>query len=154
MAAVLLFGCTSDNLGGATGTGGAVGGAGGTGAAGSAGTMASGGAGGTMVTGGAAGTGGRYLFCTYPDSTRCTPNTTCGNGVRDTCAGPWAGTGIDCDNPFTEWCDGDDLGTATCASRGLGSGTLRCTSDCGFDTSGCSGAPGGSGGASAATARP
>jgi hypothetical protein len=156
LAAFLLYGCGSDKLGGGTGgAGGAGGGSGGTsagGAGGSGGTTSSGGSGGSG-RGGAAGTtagggtGGRPagIMCTYPESTRCLPGM-CGNGVRDACS-PYGGTGIDCSNQFTEWCDGADLGTATCASRGLGTGTLRCTSDCGFDTSGCSGVQGGTGGA-------
>ena len=148
LAAFLLYGCSSDKLGGGTGgTGGGGGGSGGTSAGGSAGTMSSGGSGGGGVGGTTAGggTGGRPagVMCTYPESTRCLPGM-CGNGVRDQCS-PYGGTGIDCSNQFTEWCDGADVGTATCASRGLGTGTLRCTSDCGFDTSGCSGA-GGAGG--------
>jgi hypothetical protein len=36
-----------------------------------------------------------------------------------------------------EACDGADLGGATCASLGLGSGDLRCQTDCKFDLSGC-----------------
>ncbi len=50
----------------------------------------------------------------------------CGNGVRE----------------FDEQCDGADLGTATCSSRGCsGGGVLGCNTDCTFDTSGCSGCP-------------
>ena len=141
------------NAGGAGGTMGA-GGAGVTGGAGAGGTMGAGGAGGTGGGGGSGGTingaGGRPfgIVCTYPDSARCPGR--CGNGVRDDC-GVSLGAGIDCSNSFREWCDGADLGTATCANRGLGSGTLRCTSDCGFDTSGCSGAQGGSGASAGAT---
>lgn len=44
----------------------------------------------------------------------------CGNGAID-----------------TESCDGADLGGQTCASLGLGSGTLACDAACGFDTSSC-----------------
>jgi len=157
VAALLLYGCGGDSLGGATGGGGAggttgAGGAGGTtGAGGAGGTTGAGGGGGTTGAGGGAGgtvsgAGGRSsgIVCTYPDSARCLGR--CGDGVRDPCYFS-LGLGIDCSNSFTEWCDGADLGTATCASRGLGSGTLRCASDCGFDTSGCSGAQGGRGGA-------
>lgn len=155
LAAFLLYGCGSDTLGGATGKGGASGttGAGGwagTAAGGSGGTMATGGFGGTLAGGGAGGSGGTTggggrpftMNCPFPESTRCQP-ALCGNGVRDNCG---VATNAGCNPTFTEWCDGADLGSATCASRNLGSGTLRCTSDCGFDTSGCSGAQAGQGG--------
>lgn len=144
--------CGGGDLGG-PGTGAAGTSAGGRGGAGgtSAGGMAGGGSGGTTGAGGGSGgaingAAGRSsgAFCTYPESARCLGQ--CGDGVRGNCYF-YLGLGIDCSNSFTEWCDGADLGTATCASRGLGSGTLRCASDCGFDTSGCSGAQGGSGGA-------
>jgi len=147
VAACLLYSCSSSNLGGGTGgAGGAGGGSGGTSAGGSGGTMSAGGSGGGAsggTTGG--GTGGRPfgVQCTYPESSRCPGR--CGDGVRDACYVS-LGLGIDCANSFQEWCDGADLGTATCASRGLGTGTLRCTSDCGFDTSGCSGGAGGAAG--------
>jgi hypothetical protein len=36
-----------------------------------------------------------------------------------------------------EQCDGTDLRSATCATVGFGSGTLRCGADCRYDTSGC-----------------
>jgi cysteine-rich repeat protein len=49
---------------------------------------------------------------------------TCGDGHR------WAGV---------EPCDGVELGGATCASLGLFGGTLACTAQCTFDTSGCNG---------------
>ena len=105
-----------------------------------------GGGGGAGGAAGVQGGGGRpfTMNCGFPESTRCMPSL-CGNGVRDNCG---VSTIAGCNPTFTEWCDGDDLGTATCASRGLGSGTLRCKSDCGFDTSGCSGAQGGAGGSS------
>jgi hypothetical protein len=45
----------------------------------------------------------------------------------------------DGDRAGSEECDGSDLGGASCSSLGFsGSGNLRCTSSCGFDTSGCS----------------
>jgi len=40
-----------------------------------------------------------------------------------------------------EDCDGVNLGGASCAGLGLGSGTLACTSDCNFDTSSCTDVP-------------
>lgn len=36
-----------------------------------------------------------------------------------------------------EQCDGTDLGGASCASIGLGSGTLACSTNCRLDTAGC-----------------
>jgi hypothetical protein len=47
----------------------------------------------------------------------------CGNGVLD----------------GADQCDGTDLGSATCQSRGFAGGTLACGSDCHFDTTGCTG---------------
>ncbi len=38
-----------------------------------------------------------------------------------------------------EYCDGDDLGGATCESLGYESGVLGCTPECTFDTTGCEG---------------
>lgn len=161
VAAFLLYGCGSDTLGGATGKGGAsgttgIGGSGGTADGGSGGTMAAGGSGGTLAGGssggttgvaGTTGSGGRPFNVNCTNSqTRC-PGTLCGNGVRDTCSPFPAGC---VPATFTEWCDGPDLGGATCASLNLGSGTLRCATDCGFDTSGCSGAQGGNGGTTGA----
>jgi hypothetical protein len=45
----------------------------------------------------------------------------CGDGIRDA----------------TELCDGRDLGGATCASIGNGSGSLACRNDCTLEISGC-----------------
>ncbi len=45
-----------------------------------------------------------------------------------------------------EQCDRTDLGGATCQSLGYSGGTLRCTSGCLFDTSGCYSGGGGGGG--------
>ncbi|TVQ99889.1 MAG: hypothetical protein EA398_11850 [Deltaproteobacteria bacterium] len=45
----------------------------------------------------------------------------CGNGVLDP----------------GESCDGADLGGVTCGSLGFDGGTLACTAECAFDTSGC-----------------
>ena len=36
-----------------------------------------------------------------------------------------------------EECDGMNLGGMTCQALGFGSGALACSSDCTFDTSGC-----------------
>jgi len=36
-----------------------------------------------------------------------------------------------------EDCDGSDIGPSTCATLGLGGGTLACTGACAYDTSGC-----------------
>ena len=52
----------------------------------------------------------------------CAKGTTCGNGMKD----------------GKDECDGVDLGGASCASLGLGTGTLKCTDRCTFDTSSCS----------------
>lgn len=38
-----------------------------------------------------------------------------------------------------EACDGSDLGDQTCTSLGYPAGTLRCSSTCTFDTTGCTG---------------
>lgn len=54
----------------------------------------------------------------------------CGDGFRDT----------------GETCDGADLNSATCASRGFDSGTLSCSSACAYVTSSCTTSSGGGGG--------
>ncbi len=51
----------------------------------------------------------------------------CGDGVRE---------------PGAEECDGDDLGGATCESRGHDAGTLRCDATCHYDESSCNDRPG------------
>ncbi|MEM6295206.1 MAG: DUF4215 domain-containing protein [Myxococcota bacterium] len=56
-----------------------------------------------------------------PDTSACG---TCGNGALD----------------GEENCDQLDLGGASCESLGFASGTLACSTLCGFDTSGCNGA--------------
>ncbi len=48
--------------------------------------------------------------------------------------GPECGNNVKEDG---EDCDGNDLGTATCASLGHDSGTLACDGHCGYDESGC-----------------
>jgi hypothetical protein len=40
---------------------------------------------------------------------------------------------------FGEQCDGSALGGETCASLGLGLGSLTCNADCTLDTSACEG---------------
>ncbi len=54
-----------------------------------------------------------------------------------------------CGNGTAEWnesCDGTDLKSQTCASRGFSAGTLSCNADCAFNTSACTTSSGGSGG--------
>lgn len=54
-----------------------------------------------------------------------------------------------------ESCDGNDnLGGATCVSRGFASGTLACSSSCAYDTSSCVSAGGGGGGGSSGGGAP
>ena len=52
-------------------------------------------------------------------------DTACGNGVAE----------------IDEMCDGADLHGQTCESLGHDSGTLACTNECTWDTSGCEGSP-------------
>lgn len=52
---------------------------------------------------------------------------TCGNGVRDTCSSA------------TETCDGADLGGATCQLLGYTGGSLACNAGCTYDAKGCGG---------------
>jgi hypothetical protein len=140
--ALIVGGCSS---GGGAGGGGAAG-TGGDGVAGTGGTSGAGGNGGGAGAAGSGSAGTWGVVCTIPPQlANC--GTLCGNGVRDTCYVPLP---PDCNSAsFTEVCDEADLGGATCASRGLGSGTLRCSNDCSFDTSGCSSGGGGAGGAGA-----
>jgi len=49
---------------------------------------------------------------------------------------PFCGDGVI--NRLGEACDGTDLPTLSCADVGQGTGTLACSSQCTFDTSGCS----------------
>ena len=69
-----------------------------------------------------------YEPCEYPGSS---PHNVCRNGI---CIIPACGDSI---LDPGEDCDGTDLGGATCESLGLGEGTLRCNTNCTFDTSGC-----------------
>lgn len=72
------------------------------------------------------------------------PPSLCGNGRRDTVAGPticapcaYGAEHCPCSpTSETETCDGRDLGGQTCTSLGFAGGTLRCR-DCTLDTSGC-----------------
>ena len=80
---------------------------------------------------------GQYLTRAYIGSTLHDSATTtvgsgdsgavCGNGVKES----------------GEQCDGSDLNSATCVSRGYDRGTLSCKADCTFDTSSCSNDGGG-----------
>lgn len=45
-----------------------------------------------------------------------------------------------------EQCDGTDLNSQTCVSRGFSSGNLSCNTDCTFNTTGCTSGGGGGGG--------
>lgn len=61
--------------------------------------------------------------CTGFDTSSCTGQIVCGNGMIE----------------GNEVCDGTQLNGETCESQGLGLGTLACKDDCsGYDTSGCS----------------
>jgi hypothetical protein len=96
-----------------------------------------GGSGGITGMGGVTGSGG-ILPPTCNSQDFC--GSLCGNDVRDTCANT-PPIGANCRPPFgpyTEPCDGTDLGGATCTSLGYGSGTLSCTSTCELDTTACS----------------
>ncbi|MDQ2694349.1 MAG: hypothetical protein M3Z21_03030, partial [Pseudomonadota bacterium] len=61
--------------------------------------------------------------CTF-DASGCMGMAFCGDGIV---------------NRPEERCDRADFAGASCASLGLGSGTLRCSAGCGFDPSGCAG---------------
>jgi hypothetical protein len=70
--------------------------------------------------------------CLPPVEAHC-PSFLCGNGVIDQSCGLTIPGGFF----VSEQCDGTQLGTATCASLGQGTGTLACSPDCTFDVSGC-----------------
>ena len=58
----------------------------------------------------------------------------------DTSTGTAGGTYVFCGDDVvegTESCDGSALGGETCAGLGYASGSLTCTTGCGFDVSGC-----------------
>ena len=61
--------------------------------------------------------------CTH-DTSQCAGGGMCGNNVAESADG--------------EQCDGADLNGETCESVGAGTGTLACSGQCMFDTSGCS----------------
>jgi hypothetical protein len=67
---------------------------------------------------------------------RCPDGKTCRNGHCKAVSSQTCGNGV---REGTEQCDGADLGAATCASLGFVSGTLACTGNCTYDTSGCTG---------------
>lgn len=58
------------------------------------------------------------------------------------CSGTAAFCGDGAINQTAEQCDRSDFAGQSCSSLGLGAGTLRCSTGCGLDTSGCSGAAG------------
>ncbi len=62
--------------------------------------------------------------CTFDESQCFMNQPICGDGVINT---------------MMEECDGTDLGGQTCVGLGFDSGTLACSSQCRFDTSGCIG---------------
>jgi hypothetical protein len=149
LLSALLVGCsggtiTSDRSpvdGGQAGVGGTPSGQSGTGGSGTGGEATGGpcnhqpGVGGSCMTGSSfAGSGGSPA-CAGALAQYCEPFV-CGNGSRDTCALP-PSLGCDPSSVPVEPCDGDDLGGATCASLGYGSGALSCAS-CRLDVSGCS----------------
>jgi hypothetical protein len=66
------------------------------------------------------------------------------NGTYGHCSSDCSGPAAHCGDGIVngpEECDGADLGTATCSSRGAGRGTLSCTSTCTIDEAACSRAP-------------
>lgn len=65
--------------------------------------------------------------------------------------GPFCGDG---EVSSFEQCDGSNLNSQTCVTRGFGSGTLACSSDCTFNTSGCTSGGGGGGGGGVSVSRP
>ena len=72
-------------------------------------------------------------------STSGTAHTTA-TGAPGPATGSTASSGSPCGNGVVdpgEDCDGAALGTATCATLGFSAGTLACTAQCKFDTSGC-----------------
>ena len=121
---------------GARGTAGAVGTAGDAGAPGNVGT-----AGGSAATGTGGGSGQSETgpeSCSYAGITQVRPPNCaaalCGNGVLDWC--DWSsvcGTAS-----IREYCDGTNVGGASCTSMGYPSGTVACRADCTLDWTQCS----------------
>ena len=80
---------------------------------------------------------------------------TCGNGRRDSCPDicppppmpfpPPPPGDAGCPPPLEERCDGTELGGASCTSLAYAGGSLRCSTQCWFDTSGCDGCEPGAG---------
>jgi hypothetical protein len=87
----------------------------------------------------ASGAGGSGAICgALGEVTSCPATFVCGNGTRDICALQWESFGSCQKSQVQEACDGADLGGQTCRSvGGYPTGTLRCSSQCLFDTSGC-----------------
>ncbi|MEM6732578.1 MAG: hypothetical protein AAF658_13555 [Myxococcota bacterium] len=64
--------------------------------------------------------------------------TRCGDGIAQGTLAPRASRfNISFPSSPFDWCDGDDLRGSTCETLGFQGGTLACSSDCNFDTSGC-----------------
>jgi hypothetical protein len=100
--------------------------------------------GGTLPDGGAPSDGGAGDTIPDPDGALedATTNTDAADASDDG-ADTDAGLPPECGNDVREpgeFCDGTDLGGASCASAGLGGGTLACRLDCsGYDISACGG---------------
>ncbi len=60
--------------------------------------------------------------CSGFDTSGCDPNPFCGDGVQN----------------GSEQCDGNDLNGKTCQTQGFDTGTLSCSMNCTFNTTGCS----------------
>jgi hypothetical protein len=133
--------------GASTGTAGAAGATTGTAGAAGATTGAAGAMGAAGATTGAAGATslGPPTACVIDPPVNGGPTTpcavTCGNGTIDSCmytvACPGPAGHVCPMQTFTEICDGNSLGSASCPSLGYAGGTLRCGAWCGFDTREC-----------------
>ena len=107
------------------------------------GTGGGSGAGGTGRGGGGGGLAADCGAATTTESPACGA-ALCGNGTRDSCQVPGNGFGGSGGHgggsggtSAAESCDGSDLSVFDCRSFSFASGTLRCTSSCTFDLSGC-----------------
>jgi hypothetical protein len=127
--------------GASTGIGGSLPNSGGGGVSTGAGGNTSGGGGVSSggTAGGAVGAGGSGAVCgSMGEVTVCPSTFVCGNGTRDVCALQWVSFNTCQKSQVQDACDGTDFGGATCTSvGGYPTGTLRCSSKCQFDTSGC-----------------